>query len=207
MEAAARYALDWEEPCYPGRLWLASPAQVETVAREGILLRDKIFKGVSNTPITTRKTKKDSPKHKKASETHRIESAEISTAPISLLRLVKLFAGDEDGDKEDDYGAITPTTFAFSTAARLIQGAIKILGNDIASSPVVDSQGGIRVTWRCGDRQVKLVCPATNDAPLYIYQSSATGNSVQDQNVTAEALAARLSLLTGRELSPEPARD
>ena len=127
------------------------------------------------------------------------EKAERAAAPLSILRLVNLLDGNGDGEKEDDYGAIIPSMFAFETAVGFVRDTMKLLGEDVVSSPVVDSQGGIRVTWRRGGRQVKLICPATKEGSLYIYQSSADGNSVQNQNVTAEALAARLSVLIGRE--------
>jgi hypothetical protein len=157
-------------------------------------------------PVRARKPKKPSPTHKKAlTEARDRENAERAKTSISLLRLVRLFAGDEDGDKESDYGAIAPTPYALQTALLLVAGAIKIRGGDIPSSPVVDSEGGIRITWRRGDRTIKLICPATKDGPLYVYQSFAGANSLQNQNVTAEALAARLSSLIGREpTAPEP---
>ncbi len=116
---------------------------------------------------------------------------------LSVQRLVCLL--DESG--EDDYGKIGPSQFAFKNALLLVVRAITMLGEDVPSSPVVDSQGGIRVTWRHDDRQIKLICPATRDAQVYIYQSSLQGNSLRDQNVTAAVLAERLAWLIGRESS------
>ena len=113
---------------------------------------------------------------------------------VSIARLLCLL--EENGD--DDFGKIGPTQFAFKNALALVVKAISILGEDIPSSPVVDSQGGIRVAWRCGSRQVKLVCPATRDSAIYIYQSGPQGNSIRDQNVTAVALAERLAWLIDR---------
>ncbi len=187
MEIAARHAHDWEESCFPGYLWLPR-FQTEVASPFPAHKRGKI--------------KKPSPNHKRSvanAETKTGEKAERAAVPLSILRLVNLLDGNEDGEKEDDYGAIIPSMFAFETALGLVRGAIKILGEDVVSSSVVDSQGGIRTTWKRGGRQVKLICPATREAPLYIYQSSDTGNSVQNQNITAEALAARLSVLIGRE--------
>lgn len=114
--------------------------------------------------------------------------------PVSLERLAMLL--DENG--EDDHGKIGPTQFAFKNALLLVGGAISLLGGDVSSSPAVDSQGGVRVTWRRGDKQVKLICPATPDAAVYIYQASPEGNSLRDRNVTAGVLANRLAWLVNR---------
>jgi hypothetical protein len=116
--------------------------------------------------------------------------------PVSLLRLLALL--DEGG--EDDHGRIGPTQFAFKTAFLMIAEAICMAdGETPDSSPSVDSQGGIRVTWRRDDKTVKLVCPSTKDGPLYIYHSSTAGNSLRNQNVTPLVLAERLSWLTASE--------
>jgi hypothetical protein len=187
VEAAIRHT-DWEEPCYPGILYMpgnASSSRIDTVL-------SRVHSTL--TLIHSRRIEKAAPADAVVGE-----RAERAAAPLSILRLVNLLDGNGDGETEDDYGAITPSMFAFETAVGLVRGAMKLMGEDVISSPVVDSQGGIRVTWKRGGRQVKLICPATKEGPLYIYQSSAGGNSVQDQNVTAEALAARLSLLIGRE--------
>jgi hypothetical protein len=187
VEAAVRHT-DWEEPCYPGFLYITGNANTPRI--------ETVLAGVHSrlTLVQSRTIEKSPP-----AEAGISEKAERAAAALSILRLVNLLDGNGDGETEDDYGAIIPSMFAFETAVGLVRGAIKIMGEDVISSPVVDSQGGIRVTWRRGGGQVKLICPATKEGPLYIYQSSSEGNSVQDQNVTAEALAARLSLLTDRE--------
>lgn len=189
MEAALLHT-DWEEPCYPGILYI--PGNASTSRMDTVLSR--VHSRL--TLVHTRRIEKP------PAEAGIGEKAERAAAPLSILRLVNLLDGNGDGETEDDYGAITPSVFAFETAVGLVRGAMKLMGEDVISSPVVDSQGGIRVTWRRGGRQVKLVCPATREGSLYIYQSSAGGNSVQDQNVTAEALAARLGVLIGRDPAP-----
>jgi len=121
--------------------------------------------------------------------------------PVSLWRLLDLLA--ENG--EDDYGAIGPSQLAFLRAFRLVAEALAILGEDFASSPSVDSEGGIRVTWRRGDRQVKLVCPARREASVYIYYAGPAGNGLLNQGVSAPDLAGRLDWLINRECSAAPA--
>ena len=115
--------------------------------------------------------------------------------PLSLHRVLDLLG--ESG--EDDYGAIGPSQFAFLRAFRLISSAIEVLGEDFPCSPSVDSHGGIRVTWRRGDRQVKLVCPATRETPMYVYYYSPSGNGLRNENITAADLADKLYWLINRE--------
>ena len=102
-------------------------------------------------------------------------------------------------DSDDDEGHVTPTNYSFKTAFDLIEEAEHLVGVALVSSPVTDSEGGIRITWRRGDKQVKLVCPATREAPVYIYYASPDGNDLRNQNVTANVLAERLTWLTSNQ--------
>jgi hypothetical protein len=131
----------------------------------------------------------------KMTSTPRARAADVVILrPLSLRRLVALL-----DNSDEDEGHASPTQFAFKTAFDLIEEAEHILGRGAVSSPVADSEGGIRVTWRNGDRLVKLICPATREAPVYIYQSSADGNSLRNQNITGTVLAERLAWLADRE--------
>jgi|SRR5215469_9646176 len=135
--------------------------------------------------------------HTTFTATRQRTSTQLIRLPVSLSRILELL--QENG--EDDYGAIGPTQFAFWTAFKMVSDAISIVGEDFACSPAVDSEGGIRLSWRRGDRQVKLICPAKREAAGYIYQASPEGTSVRDRDVTAAALADRLSWLINRESS------
>jgi hypothetical protein len=118
----------------------------------------------------------------------------IVLRPISIRRLVALL-----DDSDDDEGRVTATQYAFKTAFDLVEEAEHLVGGGLVSSPVVDSEGGIRVTWRRGDKQVKLVCPATREAPVYMYYAFPEGNDLRNQNVTAAVLAERLAWLINCE--------
>jgi hypothetical protein len=120
----------------------------------------------------------------------------FSKLPISLARICALLNEDENSDEEGHSG---PTQFAFKTAFMMVAHAISLLDEDLPSAPVLDSEGGIRITWNRYGKQIKLVCPATKESPVYIYQSSPSGNSLRNQNVTASVLADRLAWLTTRE--------
>ena len=118
--------------------------------------------------------------------------------PVAFSRLFSIL--DDSG--EDEYGQIGPSQFAFKTACLMVVRAFALLDEDIQDipcAPVVDAEGGIRITWNRYNKQIKLVCPSAKDAPVYIYQSSDTGTSLRDQNVTASVLADRLSWLNTRE--------
>ena len=160
-------------------LWFRKSAEVPAKTKSfQLLLREKITRA-----------------HRQAQEVR--VHAPIS---ISLQRLLGLLA--ENG--EDDHGVIDPTQSAFKTAFEFILNAEWKLRQDIKSAPVVDSEGGIRITWRSGNKQVKLICPATPNAPIYIYSSSPKGSYVLNQNVTFAALADRLTWLLHDDQSEQP---
>lgn len=111
----------------------------------------------------------------------------------SLLRLVDLL----EGSGEDEYGEVGPTQHAFKSAYRLIDSAEKQIVANTTGSPCVDSLGGIRVTWKLGDREVRLICPATNNDAVYLYHQSEAEHLVS-REVTAKLLADKLLwLLSG----------
>jgi hypothetical protein len=118
----------------------------------------------------------------------------IELRSLSLRRLLDLL-----DETEEDTSRVT--MYAFKTAYNLIDEAERIASVGVISSPVVDSEGGIRVTWRIGDRQVKLICPAKRDAdaPVYIYHASNAGNALRNQNISADVLADRLAWLVNYE--------
>ena len=122
-------------------------------------------------------------------------SAAILHLPVSLSRLVALL----DESNLEDYQQAGPSQFAFRTAFLLVAEAVAILEEDLPCAPVVDPEGGIRITWNRYNKQIKLVCPANRDSPIYIYQSSPAGNSLRNQHVTSSVLADRLAWLITRE--------
>jgi hypothetical protein len=133
--------------------------------------------------------------HNTLTATRRQNSAVILKLPASLERLLALL---EEGGA-DDYGEIGPAQFAFWRSFKLVADAIAIVGEDFAASPSVDSEGGIRVTWKKGDRTIKLVCPKDRDQPVYVYHASPHGQALQNDGITASVLAERLSWLINRE--------
>jgi len=111
-------------------------------------------------------------------------------APDTLSRLLDLL--DEHG--EDDYGMLDPTQHSFRSAFKLVRNAQKQMVFRIVGSPSVDSLGGIRVTWRREDREIRLVCPGNRAELIYVYQQSERRNQAI-HGVTPTILADKLSWL------------
>jgi len=109
----------------------------------------------------------------------------------TLSRLVDLLAEDED---EDDYGPTSPTRHAFKVAFWLVRGAHRLTALRISGSPSVDSLGGIRLTWKYADRELRLVCPSSRAEQAYLYKQSEFRNSAI-HGVTSPILAEELSWL------------
>jgi hypothetical protein len=152
------------------------PSRYLTIAKNGVGFYRQLFRGAVS----------------RISLPERYFPTAISTPnSVSFQRLFELL--DERG--EDDHGKMDPSQHAFKNACILALTAEEMLGRDIKCAPVVDSEGGIRITWRSRDKQVKLVCPATPKSPIYIYESSPKGNTIYNKDVTSLALARRLSWL------------
>jgi hypothetical protein len=118
---------------------------------------------------------------------------------VSLQRLTDLL--DESG--EDDFGVSGPTQFAFKNALNLVTRAESRLDRKVKSTPILDSEGGISVTWRHGDRQVKLACPATPESAPFIYIRSPEGSRLDRKDVTDVGLAAHLAWLLNGDQSEQ----
>ena len=120
------------------------------------------------------------------------EPAQENESPQAdtLSRLLDLL--DEHG--EDDYGPLDPTQYSFKSAFKLVRAAQRHMLERLAGSPSVDSLGGIRITWRREDREVRLICPAGRAEQIYIYQQSERRNQAI-HGVTPAILADKLSWL------------
>jgi hypothetical protein len=121
---------------------------------------------------------------------------------VSFRRLLELL--NERG--KDDFGEVSPTQHAFKNALELVVGAEWRLDRDTKSSPVVDSEGGISVTWRNGSKQIKLVCPSVSTSSPFIYHRSPEGSYVDKENVTGTGLASQLSWLFHDDQSNQPSK-
>lgn len=117
-----------------------------------------------------------------------------SSWALTMERLVALLDEDED----DEYGVLAPTPTAFQTALKLVRGAQALASAPVAPASVVtDSSGGVRLTWRVGLSEVRLVCPASADEHVYSYEKiGELAPVVVSENLTGEHLARALATLS-----------
>lgn len=97
---------------------------------------------------------------------------------ITLKRLVELL----DLEEEDDYGILRPTSYAFTTAMRLVIEAYELMGDSFPrGSACTDEEGGIRLTWAHFNPELDLilVCPCSPDRQAYIFYQPSEENTVE----------------------------
>lgn len=112
-------------------------------------------------------------------------------------RLIQLL--EEDCDP-DEFGAVGPSQHAFATTLRIIRMAEKRTSLRLVGAPVVDSTGGIRVTWKRSDREMRLVCPSTRNEALYAYVQSSAENKIL-REITPDVLVEQWAwLVSGGDL-------
>ena len=73
-------------------------------------------------------------------------------------------------EEEDDYGILKPTYHAFATALNLVMEISMFIHAGYPFAAVsTDSEGGIRIEWVKGRGEIRLIIPASNSKPPYIY--------------------------------------
>lgn len=120
-----------------------------------------------------------------------------SNITVTLKRLVSLLEEDE----VDDYGILQPSQTAFKLAMKLVIDAYEAMYDSFPkASASTDEQGSIRLTWskQAPEREVRLVCPATNDQKAYLYHESKDNYAVE-RDVTASILVHWLEWLNQDE--------
>lgn len=111
---------------------------------------------------------------------------------VTISRLMDLL----DPHPEDEING--PSQHAFKSAVDIVAMAEKLIGHkSLRGSSSLDSKGGIRITWRVGDKEIRLICPATSDEPVYLYREH-NDKSILDESVTPVLLARSLSWLSNR---------
>lgn len=122
-------------------------------------------------------------------------SSEPTTSEDQGIKIVqdRLVALLQEED-EDDYGISKPTSYAFSTAWKVVLDASEFMGNSFPkASASTDDEGGIRLTWTRlkPEVEVRLVCPSRPDKQMYLYHELAEKYGVVD-DVSALTLASWL---------------
>jgi hypothetical protein len=111
---------------------------------------------------------------------------------ITLSRLLELLEPEPEDERNG------PTQHAFKNALTFIREAERLIGhNSLRGSASLDSHGGIRVTWRVGSRELRLICPATADEQMYLYREE--GDNINTiEPLTAGLLVDSMSWLSNR---------
>ena len=116
---------------------------------------------------------------------------EADTSAAVLLARLRALLRQEDSD---EFGVLKPTDYAFDLATGLVQEASTLGPTMPKGSVATDSQGGVRITWFRGDREVELVCPAGPDSSPYIYHEAGSDYALHE-DASGRALASWLRWL------------
>jgi hypothetical protein len=118
----------------------------------------------------------------------------LHLSPI-VRQLVELWKGP----KNDDFGCLQPTQYAFDrTIEFLVDAAIDAnsdKGRQIPSGCVsTDSEGGVRIEWIRDAASVHMVVPAQTNRAAYVYHE--TGNDYATEDMTPRRLSHLLRAIT-----------
>lgn len=99
----------------------------------------------------------------------------------TLGRIEELLQEDDAEDRPSDY--------ARESAVEFLQQVARELGLHFPRASVsVGPARGLRITWSCGGREIRLICGPSPASKTYIYHESPTAHAV-DCRVSGPALA------------------
>jgi hypothetical protein len=144
--------------------------------------------------------------------THLLLAEDLSAARPHVSQLEKIIPTQDNlgnmitelresltGEEHDDYGVLRPTTYAFNTILDLLFTAAVEMGEGRTfpyGSVTTDRDGGIRIEWRNGERNVRLIVPSRQEGMRYIYFEEGEEYRAIPV-VTAAELRRRLEALSG----------
>jgi hypothetical protein len=102
---------------------------------------------------------------------------------ITLNRIEELRGEDDEDDR--------PSEYAYNIALGLLRAAVQELDADFPRASVsVGPWRGLRITWSCGSREIRLICGGAPTNRTYIYYESAGGHAID--NASGRRLADHL---------------
>lgn len=109
------------------------------------------------------------------------------------VRRVRELLSEPEADEDDT--PTRPTEYAFDIVTGLLKTAAQWLPEDFPrGSASVGDDGGVRVTWSGGAKEVRLVCGGSETDRSYLYFESDDGYGIED-NMSADHLASYLRWL------------
>jgi hypothetical protein len=112
---------------------------------------------------------------------------------VDLIQKMESVAGDGE---MYEVGEEKPSEHAKSAARNIIRDAWRV-GDLLIDGEVSTFYGELNITWRVGDRQVRLICFSEEERPPAVYREQVNKGSLGDYelepNVTSEVLAGRLN--------------
>lgn len=125
-------------------------------------------------------------------------SSQPATADPYIARRLELLSG-LDALRKDDYDEdfLAPTEYAYTSARNFLLVAFETLENALPIPFYVpDGEGGIRIEWMNGTRELGLICAASESRESYLYHEDGADYGV-DELVTESILLNRLRWLIG----------
>ncbi len=129
---------------------------------------------------------------------YRTPSAPPATQDPRIRYFLKLTNGlVELNNEEYDEEFLEPTKYAYDCARRFMLEAYKVFQYALLTPHYVpDGEGGIRIEWENGTRELRLICPSSESKSPYLYHEDGDEYGV-DEQVTDSKLNERLQGLIG----------
>ncbi len=126
------------------------------------------------------------------------QASQPATDDPQILHRLKLLSGLNELRKDDyDEDFLAPTEHAYTSARNFMLAAFESLEYALPIPFYVpDGEGGIRVEWVNGTRELGLICAASESRESYLYHEDGDVYDV-DEPVTDTILISRLRWLIG----------
>ena len=125
-----------------------------------------------------------------------VKASQPATDDPQISHRLKLLSGLDELRKDDyDEDFLAPTEHAHTRARNFMLAAFESLEHALPTPFYVpDGEGGIRMEWINGTRELGLICPASESREPYLYHEDGDEYGI-DEQLTDSVLNERLSWL------------
>lgn len=114
-----------------------------------------------------------------------------SVNKVRIEQLHDLVSGLSHEEDEED----RPSEYSLNTFNQLIRETCERLNGTIPRPVIIpDSEHGIRIAWKVGEQEVRVVVPESQNRRAYIYFRRGNHSEI-DETLSANILAARLEAI------------